>query len=448
MSAAPKLKQEPLTISALTAKLRGVVEREFTSVWVVGEVSNFTRATSGHWYFTLKDAGAQLRAVMFRGINLRMKFDPRDGLEVIARGRLSVYDPRGDYQLIVEELQPKGIGAAELALRQLKEKLLEKGYFDPRRKRPLPQFPKRVALIASASGAAVRDLVELFAQRWPQTELVICSSRVQGEGAAAEIAAALRALNRVHSSKKLQLDAIVLGRGGGSAEDLWAFNEEVVADAIFSSAVPVVSAVGHEVDVTVADLVADHRAETPSAAVVALTPDRREMAAGILEFRTRLYEAIERRLELARQRVDQLATRPALRRPLQRIHDLEQRLDETAERLERAANHYLIQAGAQLSALAAQLKTLSPLNVLTRGYSLTRTTSGKLVRSPDDVKPGEVLVTRVAAGEIVSRVEEPRKASAGDAPAENSQTAQAEETAKPADAPPLRGVFPTLWGGE
>jgi exodeoxyribonuclease VII large subunit len=448
MSAAPKLKQEPLTISALTAQLRGVVEREFNSVWVVGEVSNFTRATSGHWYFTLKDAGAQLRAVMFRGINLRMKFDPRDGLEVIARGRLSVYDPRGDYQLIVEELQPKGIGAAELALRQLKEKLLEKGYFDPRRKRPLPQFPKRVALIASASGAAVRDLVELFAQRWPLTELVICSSRVQGEGAAAEIASALRLLNRVHTSRKLPLDAIVLGRGGGSTEDLWAFNEEAVADAIFSSVVPVVSAVGHEVDVTVADLVADHRAETPSAAVVALTPDRREMAAGILELRTRLYEAVERRLELARQRVEQLATRPALRRPLQRIHDLEQRLDDTAERLERAANHCLVQAGAQLSALAARLETLSPLNVLTRGYSLTRTKDGKLVRSPGDVKPGEVLVTRVAAGEIVSRVEEPEKASTGAAPAENSQATQAEETAKPATVAPLKGVFPTLWGGE
>jgi exodeoxyribonuclease VII large subunit len=448
MSAAPKLKQEPLTISALTAQLRGVVEREFNSVWVVGEVSNFTRATSGHWYFTLKDAGAQLRAVMFRGINLRMKFDPRDGLEVLARGRLSVYDPRGDYQLIVEELQPKGIGAAELALRQLKEKVLEKGYFDPRRKRPLPQFPKRVALIASASGAAVRDLIELFAQRWPLTELVICPSRVQGEGAATEIASALRILNRVHTSRKLPLDAIVLGRGGGSTEDLWAFNEEAVADAIFSSVVPVVSAVGHEVDVTVADLVADHRAETPSAAVVALTPDRREMAAGILEVRTRLYEAVERRLELARQRVDQLATRPALRRPLQRIHDLEQRLDDTAERLERAANHYLIQAGAQLASLAAQLETLSPLNVLTRGYSLTRTTSGKLVRSPNDVKPGEVLVTRVAAGEIVSRVEEAGKDSAGEVPAEKSQSAQAEEVAKPEAVPPLRGIFPTLWGGE
>jgi exodeoxyribonuclease VII large subunit len=405
MTAAPKLKVEPLSVSALTAQLKGLVERSFPSVWVEGEVSNFTRATSGHWYFTLKDATSQIRTVMFRGFNLRMRFDPRDGMEVLTRGRITVYEPRGEYQLIVEEMQPKGIGAAELALRQLKEKLLAKGYFDPRRKRPLPRFPRRVGLIASASGAAVRDMVELFAQRWPMTELVIRPSRVQGDGAALEVAAAIKILNHFHTTRELPLDAIVIGRGGGSTEDLWAFNEEPVADAIFHSVVPVVSAVGHEIDVTVADLVADHRAETPSAAVVALTPDRREMAAGLLELRTRLYEAASRRVDSARDRVEQLATRPALRRPLQRVRDLEQRLDDTAERLKRAANQRLVQAGAQLAALAARLETLSPLNVLARGYSLTHTADGKLVRAAADVKPGDVLVTRVAAGQVVSRVE-------------------------------------------
>ncbi|WP_439623818.1 exodeoxyribonuclease VII large subunit [Gemmata sp.] len=405
MTAAQKLKPEPLTVSALTAQLRGLIEGRFASVWVAGEVSNFTRAASGHWYFTLKDAGAQLKAVMFRGFNLRMKFDPRDGTEVIARGRLSVYDPRGDYQLIVEEIQPKGIGAAELALRQLKEKLLAKGYFDPRRKRPLPRFPRRVGLIASLSGAAIRDMVELFAQRWPLTELVIRPSRVQGDGAAAEVAAAVRMLNHFHTTRELPLHAIVIGRGGGSTEDLWAFNEEVVADAVFNSVVPVVSAVGHEIDVTVCDLVADFRAETPSAAVVALTPDRREMAAGLLELRTRLYETVDRRLELARQRVEQLAARPALRRPLQRVRDLEQRLDTVAERMERAATARVGQTATQLAALASRLESLSPLNVLTRGYSLTHTPDGKLVRDAAAVRPGDVLVTRVAAGRVVSRVE-------------------------------------------
>ncbi len=404
MAAIPKLKPEALTVSALTAQLRGLIEGKFASVWVAGEVSNFTRAASGHWYFTLKDAGAQLKSAMFRGFNLRAKFDPHDGLEVLARGRVSVYEPRGDYQLIVEELQPKGMGAAELALRQLKEKLLAKGYFDPRRKRPLPRFPKRVGLIASSSGAALRDMVELFAQRWPLTELIIRPSRVQGEGAAEEVAAAIRLLNHFHATREVPLDAIVIGRGGGSIEDLWAFNEEAVADAVFESVVPVVSAVGHETDVTVADLVADLRAETPSAAVVALSPDRREMLAGFFELRARLYEAMEHRLALAQQQVQQLASRPAFRRPLQRVRDLEQRLDDLARRMDRVANLKLTQTGSQLAALAARLESLSPLNVLTRGYSLTHTADGKLVRAAEDVSPGDELITRVAAGTITSRV--------------------------------------------
>ena len=398
--------EEPLTVSDLTAQLRELVEGCFPSVWVTGEISNFTRASSGHWYFSLKDTTAQLRSVMFRGFNLRMRFDPRDGLEVFARGRLSIYEPRGDYQLIVEEIQPKGIGAAELALRQLKEKLLAKGYFDPHRKRPLPRFPLRVGLITSATGAAIRDMVELFAQRWPLTELIIRPSRVQGDGAGAEIAAAVRMLNHFHRTCGLPLDAIILGRGGGSLEDLWAFNEEIVAEAIFASGVPIVAAVGHEVDVTIADLVADHRAETPSAAVVALTPHHREMMALLEEVGNRLSEAIGHRLEMARQRVDQLAARPALRRPLQRIHVLEQQLDEKSERLTRAIQQRLAQSSEKIVSRSARLESLSPLNVLTRGYSLTQTDSGKLVRSASDVKTGDVLLTHVGKGEIRSRVEE------------------------------------------
>jgi exodeoxyribonuclease VII large subunit len=404
MSAAAKLDRDPITVSALTAQLRGLIEGRFPSVWVAGEVSNYTKATSGHMYLTLKDAKAQLKAVLFRGVNLRMKFEPRDGLDVIARGRLTVYEPRGDYQFQIEELHPQGVGAAELALRQLKEKLLAKGYFDPRRKKPLPHFPARVGLIASASGAAVRDMIELFAQRWPLAEVIVRPSRVQGEGAAEEVAVAVRLLNRLHVAGKLRLDAIIIGRGGGSTEDLWAFNEEAVADAIFHSTVPVISAVGHEVDVTVADLVADHRAETPSAAVVALTPHRLELMAGLVEARTRLRDAVDRRLHLARQRLDMLASRPALRRPLQRIHDLEQRLDNTSARLNRAARVRLDSAAERLAAVASRLDTLSPLNVLRRGYSLTHTTDGHLVHDPADVRPGDRLVTRVAGGEIESHV--------------------------------------------
>jgi exodeoxyribonuclease VII large subunit len=408
MSTASLFDPEVLTVSAIVEQLRDLLEDEFPNVWVAGELTGLVKHSSGHWYFCLKDAGAQIKGAMFRGSNLRVKFAPKNGMEVIARGRISVYSAKGDLQIIVEELQQKGIGAAELALRQLKEKLLGKGYFDPKRKQPLPLFPHRIGIVTSVTGAAIRDMIELFAQRWPRAELVVRASRVQGDGAADEIAAASRRLNQFHAEGRLLLDAIVIGRGGGSAEDLWAFNEEVVADAIFESVVPIVSAVGHEIDVTIADLVADARAETPSAAVSALTPDGRELARGILDLHTRLFEAIEHRLELARHRVENLASRPALRRPLQRVRDLEQRLDESASRLHRAANQRLIQASDKLGAHAARLETLSPLNVLARGYTLTHMDDGKLVRSAADVKVGDALVTRLAAGEIVSRVETTR----------------------------------------
>jgi exodeoxyribonuclease VII large subunit len=396
-----------LTVSALALQVKELLEGNFPAVWVAGEISNFTRASSGHIYLSLKDAQSQIRCAFFRGFNLRLKFDPHDGLEVIARGRVSFYGPRGDCQFYIEELQPKGLGAAELALRQLKERLFKKGYFDPKRKKPLPKFPKRVALIASATGAAIRDMLELLAQRWPLAEVIVRHSRVQGEGAAQEIADSVRLLNTLHKQGELQLDALVIGRGGGSSEDLAAFNEEVVADAIFASAVPVVSAVGHEVDVTIADLVADRRAETPSAAIVALTPDRRDLMQGLLDLRTRMQDAVCRRIEYDRNRVDQLAGRPAFRKPLERIRDLEQKLDDTTARLHRAMKFRLDRAREKTTALAEQLESLSPLNVLKRGYSLTLTSdSGRVIRSTDAVQPGDRIVTRLTSGEIVSRVEE------------------------------------------
>jgi exodeoxyribonuclease VII large subunit len=261
-----------------------------------------------------------------------------------------------------------------------------------------------VALVASASGAAVRDMIELFAQRWPFTDVVVRPTRVQGDGAVADIVLALKQLNWLHRNVRLTFDAIVLGRGGGSAEDLWAFNEERVADAIHASQVPVISAVGHEIDVTVADLVADHRAETPTAAVVALTPDRREVLAAVSTLHVRLMDAAERRLKATKLRIDQLAKRRAFRRPLQRIHDLEQHLDETAARLARAASARLSQARQKIAAVSARLETLSPLHVLARGYSLTHTNDGKLVRDPSLLRPGDLLVTRVAHGQIRSLV--------------------------------------------
>jgi exodeoxyribonuclease VII large subunit len=395
---------KPLSVSAVTTAVKARLEEHFVAVWVSGEVSNYVRASSGHMYFTLKDSQAQIRCMMPRGFNLRMKFDPRDGLDVIARGGVTVYPPRGEYQLMVEELHPKGVGAAELALQQLKQKLLAKGYFDPKRKRAIPRFPKRVALIASATGAAIRDMLELLAQRWPLTQVVVRPSRVQGPGAADDVAANLRILSRLNTLKTLPLDAVVIGRGGGSAEDLWAFNEEGVADAIYECSVPVISAVGHEVDVTVADLVADRRAETPSAAVTGLVPDRRELLSHLNDSTGRLTEAMENRLAFARQRLAQLSDRPAFRKPLDLIRVLGRRVDETAMRLTRAAGSDVDRKAEKLAALAEQLDALSPLNVLKRGYSLTRRGDGAVVRDVSDVAAGEILTVKLATGEIITRV--------------------------------------------
>ena len=392
-----------LTIGELTRAVKGVLEQDFASFWATGEVSNLKRHSSGHIYMTLKDAESQIRAVMWRSQAMRLRFDLREGMEVVVRGRLTVYVPRGEYQIQIEELQPKGIGALELALRQLKEKLQKLGYFAPGRKRPLPRFPARVALVTSPSGAAVRDMLEILGRRWPAVEVWICPVRVQGEGAAEEVAAAIRLLNRAVGA-----DVIIVGRGGGSTEDLWAFNAECVAHAIFQSLIPVVSAVGHEIDLTIADLVADCRALTPSEAAERVVPDLQELLTGLGRIETQLRTSLWEQLEASRRRVDDLAQRRSFRLPLERLRDHERRLDDGGERIERAMRQRLAGWRERLGAQAAQLKGLSPLNVLGRGSSLTRRETDKaVVRSPDQVRPGERLVTELQHGRIVSRVEQP-----------------------------------------
>ena len=392
-----------LTIGELTRAVKGVLEQDFASFWATGEVSNLKRHSSGHIYMTLKDAESQIRAVMWRSQAMRLRFDLREGMEVVVRGRLTVYVPRGEYQIQIEELQPKGIGALELALRQLKEKLQKLGYFAPGRKRPLPRFPARVALVTSPSGAAVRDMLEILGRRWPAVEVWICPVRVQGEGAAEEVAAAIRLLNRAVGA-----DVIIVGRGGGSTEDLWAFNAECVAHAIFQSLIPVVSAVGHEIDLTIADLVADCRALTPSEAAERVVPDLQELLTGLGRIETQLRTSLWEQLEASRRRVDDLAQRRSFRLPLERLRDHERRLDDGGERIERAMRQRLAAWRERLGAQAAQLKGLSPLNVLGRGYSLTRRETDKaVVRSPDQVRLGERLVTELQHGRIVSRVEQP-----------------------------------------
>lgn len=397
---------KPCTVSRLNTAIKSRLEEHFPEVWVSGEVSNLVRANSGHMYFTLKDSKAAIRCVMLRGFALRMRFELRDGQEVIAQGGISLYEPRGDYQLYVQELEPKGVGAAELALRQLREKLLQKGYFDPKRKRALPRYPRRIALIASPTGAAIRDMLEILAKRWPMTDVVVKPSLVQGPGAAENLTESVRLLSELHTNRKLPLHAIVIGRGGGSSEDLAAFNAESLADAIYECSVPVVAAIGHEIDVSIADLVADYRALTPSQAITAFCPDRQELLDSLRELDDRLRDAVTHRLELAKTTVDRLADRPIFRNPLKKVQEQEQRLDELNQRLEKAIARHTTRQGDKLAALAERLESLSPLNVLKRGYSLTQLAdSEQVVRSASQVQVGDELLTRVADGRIISRVE-------------------------------------------
>jgi exodeoxyribonuclease VII large subunit len=390
------------SVGELTRAIKELLEDAHPSVWVQGEVSNLARPASGHLYLTLKDELAPLRTVIYRGVALRMRYDLRDGMQVVARGRISVYEPRGDYQFLVEEIQPKGVGPLELAFRQLKERLSLLGYFDPARKKPLPRYPRRVCLVTSPTGSAVRDLLEVLGRRWPALSVWVCPVRVQGDGAASEIAAAFDLLDRFADD----LDVIILARGGGSLEDLWPFNEETVAHAINRSRIPVVTGIGHEDDLTIADLVADVRALTPSEAAERVAPDRSEVAQTIDGLRGRLRFLLLRRLEQARERLAQLADRPCLRRPLERLRDAERRLDELGERLLRATQLRVEGGRQRLESAAGRLHGLSPLAVLGRGYSLTRRLDDlSVVRRAEQVAQGDWIVTQIQNGRVVSRVE-------------------------------------------
>jgi exodeoxyribonuclease VII large subunit len=397
-----------LQVGELTRAVKSLLEDNLGIVWVEGEVSNLARPTSGHIYLTLKDNEALLRAALYRTVAMRLRFDVRDGMRVIVKGRLTVFAPRGEYQLQIEELQPKGIGPLELAFRQLKEKLSVRGYFERGRKKPLPRIPRRVGLISSATGSAVRDVLETLSRRWPAAEVWVRPVLVQGDGAAEAIAAALDLFNRIggpDAPPMQRLDLLILARGGGSLEDLWPFNEEIVAEAIYRSRIPVVSGVGHEDDLTIADLVADARALTPTDAAMRVVPDGSKVLEWLSDLDGRLRGLLLRRLELARGKLDALANRRCFRAPVERIRNEERCLDDWGERIQRAIQQQLDKTKQRLEASAARLESLSPLNVLARGYSLTRRMDGVVVRKPEDVAPGELLVTRVHGGQIASRVE-------------------------------------------
>lgn len=391
-----------LSVSELTAQIKDLLETAFPAVWVSGEVSNFSRPRSGHCYLTLKDEDAQIPAVIWRNTAAQLRFDLHDGLEVVCQACVGVYPPHGKYQLIIQQIEPKGLGALELALRQLRDKLAREGLFDPARKRPLPRFVRRIAVVTSPTGAAIRDFLEVLRRRWAGADVLVVPVRVQGEGAAAEIAAAIEQVNRLTVS----IDAIVVTRGGGSLEDLWAFNEEKVVRAIFASRLPVVSAVGHEIDVTLADLVADVRALTPSEAAERIAPAASEIAALLAQYARRLVNALGGRASSARARLEALARHHAFRRPHQRVFELSRRLDELDDRMHRAARGYLRMSRQSLDGAASRLESLSPLAVLGRGYSLTqRSRDGLVLRDAGQVQRGDEIRTRLASGRIVSRVE-------------------------------------------
>lgn len=390
-----------LSVSELTLSIKSTLERQFTSVWVGGELSDVARPQSGHVYLTLKDAGAQIRGVIWKSVAAKLKFDLADGLEVICRGDIDVYPARGSYQLVIRQLEPQGMGALQLAFKQLYEKLAAEGLFDPRHKRPLPRYPRRIAFVTSPTGAAVRDFLEVVRRRWQGIEVLVIPTRVQGEGAAIEIARGIELANRLDPAPEV----LVVGRGGGSIEDLWCFNEEPVVRAIFASDIPVVSAVGHEIDVTLADLVADVRALTPSEAAERVVPSAEEVLGTLRSFQGRLTSSLRSQAQQARQRLEALAQRRVFRRPFDELQYRARNLDDLAARLHRTTRYRVARARERIMASAAHLEGLSPLAVLSRGYSLTsRADDGALIRDSQQVQSGETIVTRVATGEITSRV--------------------------------------------
>ena len=394
--------QQILTVSEVTEQIKNTLETGFPNVWIEGEISNFSRPRSGHCYLTLKDDEAQLPAVIWRSTASGLRFDLHDGLEVVCLGHLDVYPPRGRYQLIIRQIEPKGIGALELAFRQLRDKLAREGLFEPGYKKPLPAFSRRIAVVTSATGAAIRDFLEVLRRRWRGTHVWIVPVRVQGEGAAEEVAAAIRSVNRLVDPP----DCIVVTRGGGSLEDLWAFNEEAVVRAIFVSKIPVVSAIGHEIDVTLSDLVADVRALTPSEAAELVAPSAQELAARIGQMQKRLAAALRGRVGTMAARLEAVARHRVFRRPQELVFQRERRLDELEGRQTRAMVRRLEVARSRVDTVAARLESLSPLGVLARGYSLTeRAESGELVRRADELAPGDRIRTRLGEGEVVSRVE-------------------------------------------
>jgi exodeoxyribonuclease VII large subunit len=380
-----------ISVSDLNRRVRALVEGEIEPLWVGGELSNVKQPPSGHWYFTLKDAGAEVNCALFRGRAQLLDFKPENGQKVEAFGRVTLYEPRGSYQLVVELLRKGGLGALFEAFEKLKAKLDAEGLFDADRKRPLPAFARAIGVVTSPAAAALRDVVTTLRRRAPMVPIIVYPTPVQGSGAGASIARAIETANA-----RAECDVLIVCRGGGSLEDLWAFNEEVVARAIVASRIPIVSGVGHETDFSIADFAADARAPTPTAAAAAASPDREALLADVDASRRRLTRAMRRHIEVAMQRVDLAARR--LLTPAERLARHGERVAELGRRLSASLARLLRDRRARLAGAAAGLAHLDPTRVLARGYAIVRDARGKVVRTSAQIEAGEALDLRFAEG--------------------------------------------------
>lgn len=381
------------TVTEITRRIKGVLEREFTDVWVQGEVSNFKHHSSGHWYFTVKDEGAQISAVMWRSRTASVSFKLQDGMHVVIRGNITVYEPRGNYQLDCLHIQQEGIGALQLALDRLKKKLSAEGLFDAAHKKPLPAYPQRIGIVTSPTGAAIRDIVSVLERRFPLLELLLVPVKVQGIGAAEEIAACIALLNAMKN-----VDVMIVGRGGGSLEDLWAFNEEVVARAIFDSEIPVVSAVGHEIDFSISDFVADLRAPTPSAAAELVVKDKNDVIDVVRDYSYSMREALESTIESQRDTIKHLIGSYAFNRPLDVLRQRMQYIDDTERRCIASLTHRIAMMSHTAVSMAARMTALDPRLALKRGYAVVRR-NGDIIASAAALAHNDLITVELSDGE-------------------------------------------------
>ncbi len=390
-----------LTVSELNTAAKDVLGATFDDVWVAGEVSDLSRPSSGHLYFSLKDEEATIRAVIWRSTASRMPFQIEDGQQLICRGKIDLYIVRGSYQLVVKQAEPQGVGSLQLAFEQLKRKLSEEGLFAEEHKQPAPWLPRKIAFVTSPSGAAIRDFLEVTRRRWSNVHVVVIPARVQGQQAAGEIAAGIRTANALTDPP----DLLVVGRGGGSMEDLWCFNEEEVVRAIFESEIPVISAVGHEIDVTLSDLVADRRALTPTEAAELAVPAEAEIAGMLEAIQQRMVSTLQSRVLRARQQLQTLDSRPVLKRPEEIVEQRARIVDEWEQRLSRAMQDVIQRGKEKVAVAAAGLNALSPLSVLERGYSVTQDQDGQVLVDIQQLQIGQEMVSRLFNGRVISVVQ-------------------------------------------